>query len=436
MDLGGAPVHPLPLPRGVSKPEQAYRAIQDMVRQAEGSDDSERVFRARQALEYLNHYTANELDKLTKKFGALDALSARAVQSVQVEARHAMHIIAMQLIPPPPPMVGPTTTEALPVTVMRLATGGATRVPVSALDPGSVGHLVQVPGAAAAHPASSLPGHSLAETAGAQARGIWRGWVDPPATVTGATAAHPAATEATVTPSRAGTSSFWLRPADPVPTPGIVPFDSGPHHAGETVRPPPVTTTANSTAPAPVAPHHVPSWVDDNYTIVRALRDAYPERAHPQWLDRVRDLLFSQGELAAPSVASDTVPAELDLTVFGRFLGAGEEVPHPAQSPPPFGCGGHRGGRGGASHRRRPVAHSTAGDGRRATPGRLRPLVRAPRPQQPGRVHPGDTRSGDIDRRAAEAAGRRNARLRPGGLGRRRGPVLAPRGDCPPVQGR
>ena len=47
------------------------------------------------------------------------------------------------------------------------------------------------------------------------------------------------------------------------------------------------------------------------------------------------------------------------------------------------------------------MAHSTAGDGRRAAPGRLRPPVRAPRPQQPGRVHPGDTHSGDVDRRTA-----------------------------------
>ena len=50
------------------------------------------------------------------------------------------------------------------------------------------------------------------------------------------------------------------------------------------------------------------------------------------------------------------------------------------------------------------MAHSTAGDGRRAAPGRLRPLVRAPRPQQPGRAHPGDTHSGDINRRTAEGA--------------------------------
>ena len=38
------------------------------------------------------------------------------------------------------------------------------------------------------------------------------------------------------------------------------------------------------------------------------------------------------------------------------------------------------------------------------------------------------------DRPTAGVAGRRDARLRPGGLGRRRAPALAPRGDCPPVQ--
>ena len=39
------------------------------------------------------------------------------------------------------------------------------------------------------------------------------------------------------------------------------------------------------------------------------------------------------------------------------------------------------------------MAHSTAGDGRRAAPVRLRPPVRAPQPQPPGRVHAGTIRT-------------------------------------------
>ena len=99
------------------------------------------------------------------------------------------------------------------------------------------------------------------------------GRLDPPATVSGTTAAHPAATEAIVTPSLARTSSFWLQPVDAAPVPGTVPFDSGVHHAGMAVQPPPVTTAPSSTAPAlsPSAPFPTPSWVDDDFAVERAL---------------------------------------------------------------------------------------------------------------------------------------------------------------------
>ena len=65
-------------------------------------------------------------------------------------------------------------------------------------------------------------------------------------------AGQPTTTEANVTPALAGPSSFWLQPVDPWPAPGTVPFAPGLHHAGETVQPPPVAATASSTAPAPV----------------------------------------------------------------------------------------------------------------------------------------------------------------------------------------
>ena len=105
-----------------------------------------------------------------------------------------------------------------------------------------------------------LPGPSLAEAAGARAGEFGRARLDPPATVSRTTAAHPAATGTIVTPSLGGASSFWLQPADP-----------GLHHAGETVRPPPVTTTASGTAPAPVAALLTPSWRDDNFAVEPAL---------------------------------------------------------------------------------------------------------------------------------------------------------------------
>ena len=101
-----------------------------------------------------------------------------------------------------------------------------------------------------------------------------RWWLHRPATVSGATAAQPAATGNIVTPALGGTSSFWLQPVDPVRAPVSVPFDSGLHHAGESVQPPPVTTTASSTAPVldRGAAFPTPSRVDDDVAIERALR--------------------------------------------------------------------------------------------------------------------------------------------------------------------
>ena len=132
-------------------------------------------------------------------------------------------------------------------------------------------HATVIPGPP---PVSGLPGPSHSEATVAEAGGLWREWLDPPATVSGATAAHPAATGNIVTPALGGTSSFWLQPVDPVRAPVSVPFDSGLHHAGETVQPPPVTTTVSSTAPVldRGAAFSTPSRVDDDVDVQRALR--------------------------------------------------------------------------------------------------------------------------------------------------------------------
>ena len=102
------------------------------------------------------------------------------------------------------------------------------------------GWLVHTTGVPGPPLASGLPEPSLAET-GAEAGDFGRWRLDPPTTAT--TAAQPVAIETIVTPSFAGTTPFWLQPADPLPVPDTVSFNSGPHHAGETVRPPLVTTT-------------------------------------------------------------------------------------------------------------------------------------------------------------------------------------------------
>ena len=182
-------------------------------------------------------------------------------------------------------MLRPTATVGPPVTVASMTVPppsqfdipGPAHPIVAQLNPvfpepaGGLVHATDVPGPCTV---SSLPGPSLSETTAAEAGDLGRWWLHRPGTVSGATAAHPAATENIVTPSLRETSSFWLQPVDPVQAPVSVSFDSGPHHAGETVQPPPVTTTASSTAPDldRGAAFPTPSRVDDDVAIERALR--------------------------------------------------------------------------------------------------------------------------------------------------------------------
>ena len=400
--FGGNPKHLLPPASGGATPEQLFRALQDMVRRADESDNATRAYEIHQALERINRYTARQLDKLTRKYGAHYALSTGATRTMQTTQ-------AMQR---PPVTVAWTTVTSH----RRLDLPIPTRPIVVVLNPGfpkPAGRLVHATDVPGPPPASSPPGPSLAEATGAEAGDFGRGRLDPPATVSGATAAHPAATETTVTPSLAGTSSFWLQPADPVPAPGSVSFDSGLHHAGETGQPHPVTTTASSTAPAHGAAFHVPSWADDDFaverallagllpprfdasrliveartvaelgfaeelaagllpiqtidilldgyrasdeggsntpyieylrslkeSIERALRAAYPGRVDWEWLDEVRERLRWRSEPAAPGAAPATGLPELAVTEIDRLLGTGAGVSHPAPLPPPSAAG-------------------------------------------------------------------------------------------------
>ena len=76
--------------------------------------------------------------------------------------------------------------------------------------------------------------------------------------------------------------------------------------------------------------------------IERALHDAYPGRVDPRWLDQTPalELTRRRGEPAAPSAASATVPAELDVVQWiERHLGTGGGASHPAPLPPPSAAG-------------------------------------------------------------------------------------------------
>ena len=350
--LGGNPEHLHSRP-GVSKTEQAYRAIEAMSRRARKSHDVSRADEIRKVLETINEFATRVLAGLTAKYGPLDDLF---IQPAQTMGRPPMQL--------PPATIVPTSPGALPAPIgppvrvppTTVATPGRLDIPVPAhrvapgVDPAfpePVGGLVHATGVPGPPPASSLPG-SLRSEAG----GIGHARLEQPAT----TAEQPTTIEAIFTPSLAGPSAFWLQPADPVPAPGSVRVDPGLHHAGQTAQPPPVTTTAldaNFTVERALLAGELPPGFDasrlieqartfpefgvaedlearqlpletidlliEGYrvtdeegsntpyilylrslkeSIERALRDAFPGRTNPQWLDDVQILLRSPGMLA------------------------------------------------------------------------------------------------------------------------------------------
>ena len=301
---------------GTAKAEQSYCAIEDMFRRAAESNDSERAYEIRQALEFIDQVAAGELDRLTTKYAALDP-ATRVMQLWQSS-------------------VVPTTSSAQPITVESPVAVPSATVPLTGrLDiPGSphpivldvtpafvepAGGLVHATGVPGPPPASGLPEPSLAEAAGTDAGDLERWWLDQPASAPGTTAVHPVAAEAIVTPSLGETSSFWLQPVEPVPAPGTVPFDSGLLHAGETVQPPPLTTAPSSTAPG--ALYHVPSWVEDDFAVERAL---IAGNLPPG---------FDASPLIVEAASATGLP-EID-----RLLEATEGISHPAPPQPPSAPG-------------------------------------------------------------------------------------------------
>ena len=267
--FGGDAKRRIPQTSEATRLEQAYGAIQGMLRQAEESHDAARADPIREALEDIRRHTTEQIDMLTRKYGAPDTQSTQATRTTQ----------ATQAMLRPPATAGPPVTVAsttVPPPSQFDIPGPAYPI-VAPLNPaytesgGGPVHATVVPGPGAV---SGLPGPSLSEVTGAEAGGLWRGGLDRPATASGTTAAQPGSTGNIVTPALGGTSSFWLQPVDPVRAPVSVLFDSGPHHAGETVQPPPVTTTASSTAPVldRGAAFPTPSRVDDDFAIQRALR--------------------------------------------------------------------------------------------------------------------------------------------------------------------
>ena len=334
--FGGDAKRRIPHTSDATRLEQAYGAIQGMLRQAEESHDAARADQIREALEEIRRHTTGQIDMLTRKYGALDTLSTQATRTTQATQA----------------MLRPTATAGPPVTVASTTVPppGQFNIPVPAypivapLNPvftesaGGLVHATDVPGPCAV---SGLPGPSLSEATGAEAGDLGRWWLHRPATVSGATAAQPAATGNIVTPALGGTSSFWLQPVDPVQAPVSVPFDSGPHHAGETVQPPPVTTTASSTAPVldRGAAFPTPSRVDDDVDVQRALLAG---RLPPRF--NASRLIAEARRFAEPGLADELAAGRLPLLTIDVLIDGyrandegGGNAPYIEQSPLPEG---------------------------------------------------------------------------------------------------
>ena len=100
--LGGDAKRRLPHTWDATKTEQAYGAIQGMLRQAEESHDTARADQICEVLEEIRRYTTGHIDKLTRKYGALDTLSTQATRTTQ----------ATQAMLRPPATAGPPVTVA------------------------------------------------------------------------------------------------------------------------------------------------------------------------------------------------------------------------------------------------------------------------------------------------------------------------------------
>ena len=105
-----------------------------MFRRATASDDVARAYQIRQVLEVIHGITSEEVDTLTTRYGALDALSPQDIRAMRR----------------PPPRVGPTTSATLPATVRPPATVPSTTAP----PPGRLDvHIREYPIVLAANPA-------------------------------------------------------------------------------------------------------------------------------------------------------------------------------------------------------------------------------------------------------------------------------------------
>ena len=283
----------------------------------------------------------NNIARATEIRKALDALGMGAIAEYQWLAA-TCNLVEF---PPTlawlrPPMQRPPETGGSPVTAasQSVALAGRLDIPgpahhiapdVTLGFPQPAGGLVHATDVSGPPPASSLPGPSLSE-----AGDLGRARLDPPAT----TAGQPTATGAIVAPTLAGPSSFWLQPANPWPTPGTVPVDSGLHHAGETLQPG-ALGRARLDPPATVATAAEPVATEANVTSALAGSSSFrlqPANPPPEGTVPVDSGLHHAGEAVQPLPVAATASSTAPAPVPALPTGAGAVGPRPVAFDPWF----------------------------------------------------------------------------------------------------
>ena len=172
--FGGDIKRRIPRTSETTRADQTYGAIQGMLRQAEESHDAARADQIRQTLEDIRRYTTGQIDKLTRKYGALDTLSTQATRTTQ-----ATQAMLRSTATAGPPVTVASTTVPLP---SQFDIPGPAYPIVAPLNPaytesaGGLVHATVIPGPP---PVSGLPGPSHSETTVAEAGGLGRGMARP-----------------------------------------------------------------------------------------------------------------------------------------------------------------------------------------------------------------------------------------------------------------
>ena len=315
-----------------NRPEQEYRAIEEMLRRAGTSGEFLLQYRIRQHLSAVHRSTSIVMEELAAKYGSLEALDLQA-----------------SLLGMPSPLTAP-----------------ATRAPVSAPGPGSA--LVPTASGTSAQSGALQPSVSSPATAQPVATPVF---FNP-----GSRPAHPAGAQAPAPGTQrleSITRSPGSSPGPPSPTLACLEDDFAVERALIANELPAGFDATRLIADArtfeefgfhqqlmagqlPTAIDAVLEWyaaTDEagsntlyieylrtlKANLEHALRVAYPGRTDPEWLDQARTLLGLWPQIAQATASSPPGVPDVGVTEADMLLGSTGETLPPATLPPPSAPG-------------------------------------------------------------------------------------------------